>query len=287
MANSPSLEFEPRWTYALKPLATFLSSSLVIRRFSRNSWTCYRTRYLRFGLTCASIGSPELRSIPRAHRFANSRSHAELPPNFAGPNELRKEPVVLPFVPNPACDDRRMHLQSTGEIHHVHGSRSVLHRARLPCRARDERFFHPIVCLRLPGAFPSRVEFSQRIVVDGGIPPVVVHVSAHMGEFVQQAKPEIVDSVVAQSESDHRSFITESECHPVEIRPRQVSFDHQRNAMLGQQFLCQLRAIFGPTPDFLTPCGARYRRQSSNFMLGRANSFLCNSLLYLIVASLI
>ena len=39
-----------------------------------------------------------------------------------------------------------------------------------------------------------------------------------MGQLVQQAEPEIVDSVEAQSEADYRSAVTEPECRPVEIR---------------------------------------------------------------------
>ena len=99
-----------------------------------------------------------------------------------------------------------------------------------------------------PALGSSRLPSSLRSVKSSneGVPPVVVHVSADMGQLVQQAEPEIVDSVVAQSEADHRCAITEPECHPVEIGLWQVLFDHQWNAMLGQQFLRQPRAGFGP-----------------------------------------
>ena len=98
---------------------------------------------------------------------------------------------------------------------------------RFPNRARINRFFRPFDCFLLLGILPSPAFFSKREVFDKCITPAVVYVSAHMGQLVQQAEPETVDSVIAESESGHRSRISEPERRPVEIRFRQLPFDHE------------------------------------------------------------
>ena len=67
-----------------------------------------------------------------------------------------------------------------------------------------------------------------------------------MGQFVQQAEPEIVDPVVAQGQSDHRSSVLEPERGAVEIGPRQMRHDHQGDAVFCQHLPGQSRAVFEP-----------------------------------------
>ena len=68
-----------------------------------------------------------------------------------------------------------------------------------------------------------------------------------VAELVHQHKPEIVQTIVAQRKADDRRLAVGKHGRAIEIRSRQVTFDNENDAFLGQQF----RAHAGPSGRFV------------------------------------
>ena len=64
-----------------------------------------------------------------------------------------------------------------------------------------------------------------------------------MGQLVQQAKPEIVETVIAQRHADNGRPIIEQHRGTVEVSVGKVRGDHQHDAVLSQKYLRPLWTV--------------------------------------------
>ena len=75
---------------------------------------------------------------------------------------------------------------------------------------------------------------------------VVIDVPPDVGQLVQQAEPEVVEPVVAQRQCDDRSSVAEPERGPVQIGPRKVLDNHERDAVDAKKLPRLLRSLLRP-----------------------------------------
>ena len=136
-----------------------------------------------------------------------------------------------------------MDVQLVREVQDGLGFGLPLNRACFPNCSRDERLLGPFVGLGLRRVHPRSFHRTERQVVDERITLIAVQVAAHVGQFMQQAEPEIVDAVITQGQADDRPPIAQPEGGAVEIRLVQVAHDHERDPVLRQKFLRASRPI--------------------------------------------
>ena len=162
-------------------------------------------------------------------------THFEVTADLAGPDEMRQEAVVLPLMADLGGDDGGMNLDRLRETDDRHRRGIPARFACLPDRQRDEGFVRPLIGLGLLRLPTATFDFAERQVVDKGDVTVTLHVTAEMGELMQEAEPEAVDAIVPKRQAHHWRAITQLQRRPVEVGSRQVTDDHQRDAMLAEE----------------------------------------------------
>ena len=161
------------------------------------------------------------------------------------------------LVANLARHDCRMHLQGVREIDDGYCRRLLTHGARLPDGTRNERLFSPLISLNLLRILTRPLDIAQCQVVHERSIAVNVHVPSNVCEFVHKAKPEVVDAVIAQGQTDRRRSVAQFEGSSVEVRFREVRNGDERNTMLAKELLAKR----GPSSDQLSR--ASWRKNSS------------------------
>ena len=113
-------------------------------------------------------------------------------------------------------------------------------RMRILFLARDQRLSSSFV------GFPFAVIIvlgSKIEIVHKELLAAVSEMARNLREFVKQAEPEIIDSVIPKRHTNDRRIIGKQHGRPVEIGIRQVWCHHEDDSVLCQKGLCALRAI--------------------------------------------
>ena len=139
---------------------------------------------------------------------------------MAGADELGQQPVVSELVPHSAGDDRRVNFQLGCESHDGHAGRVPRGLARVPGRLGYQRLLGEFVRLGLLGTAVGLLAAAQRVVVHERGVFARVEVPADVRQLVQEAEPEVVDPVVAESQADHGRAVCHAKGGAVQMRLR-------------------------------------------------------------------
>lgn len=126
----------------------------------------------------------------------------------------------------------------------VSGFRVEAGRMVIPDIRRNQRFPRPFVRFALPFVIPSAVSRFGLKIIDENLVLSVLKVATDMNELMQQAEPEIVDTVISDRHADHRNIFRGPKRGPVEIGSGQMLRDCHCDAPLGKLLSGERRTLF-------------------------------------------
>ena len=140
-------------------------------------------------------------------------------------------------MPDSSCTNRRMNTKTLRQRHHRERGRIDSDTAGVPDLFGNKKIFGTLVRFGFSrGAIPP-FHVTQSEVVDEDVPFPIVKVTADMRQFVQKAKPEVVQTVLAECQSDHRCAIGPLKRSAIKMRARQMLQAHHQNSVLCQNLL--------------------------------------------------
>ena len=147
-------------------------------------------------------------------------------------------------MPNPACDDRRVHLGLPRHLQDRHWTGILQDAAAAPYLGGYQGILGQMVRLLFQGVCPLRLDSPKTVVVDKArILATVAHMRANVAKLVQQGEPEVVYPVIPQSEPYHRPTVRQRQGRAVQVRPRYVRHVLQGHPVLTKEISGLYRAV--------------------------------------------
>lgn len=137
-------------------------------------------------------------------------------------------PVIAGLTAQATGDDRRVDGKMFGGrsdlVSQAKGSKPI------PLFFCDEGIHRELISVPLDLVFGSCVD----VRVEKAFARACAQVFHHMAQFVEKREPEIVEPIIAESETDHWKTIRVPHCGTIEVRSRQLFLQDERDSDLHE-----------------------------------------------------